>query len=244
MFAVVFVLSAGAFCSAQNSHSSTTPSGTMPAAPATEQAEAGGQQSVQAGTIPVELAKSLDAKKLKQGDPVEARVVSELRMGDGTVIPRGSKVTGHITKAEARAKGDAQSQLGISFDQIVLKDGKDLPLKSSIQAVGPPPGFASVPQENDQQVPGAAAPGPIGAGAPPAGLGAPQPNLPSNPSAGTTSTQPSQNGQPAGAQITSQSTGVVGLHDLQLEPGSILASGGKDVKLDAGSQVLLRVQDQ
>ena len=170
------------------------------------------------------------------------RLFAELRTVDGTVIPRGSKVMGHITKAEARAKGDAQSQLGISFDQIAVKGGKDMPLKSSIQAVAPPPHVSSAPQAGEQPVPGAPAPGPIGAGNPPAGMGAPQPTFPSTPSAGTAPAPPSQNGQASEAQITPQSTGVIGLHDLQLVPDSTLASSGKDVKLEAGSQILLRVQ--
>jgi len=250
MFALILTLSTSPLCLAQDARFSTAATnGNLPgqvasSANSTEQsASAGDSQSAQAGTFPAELAKSLDAKKLKQGDPVEARIVDELRMGDGTVIPRGSKVLGHVTKAEARAKGDPQSELGISFDQIALKSGKDVPLKSSIQAVGPPPSFGSASQENQQAIPGAPSPGPIGAGAPPAGLGAPQPSFPSNPTAGTTA-PPSQNGQPTAAQITPQSTGVIGLRDLQLEPGSVLASSGKDVKLEAGSQILLRVQNQ
>jgi hypothetical protein len=36
----------------------------------------------------------------------------------------------------------------------------------------------------------------------------------------------------------------VGLPDLQLGNGSILASSGKEVKVAAGSQLLLRVQSE
>jgi len=237
-----------AFGLAQSTRPATAPpNGSMPgpvSAPATpaQQPQMGAPpQSAEAAVIPVQLAKSLDARKLKQGDPVEARITADLRAGDGTVIPRGSKVMGHVTTATARAKGDSQSQLGLSFDQIAVKSGKELPLKATIQAVGPPPSYGGPALNNEPVVPGAASPGPIGTGNPPAGLGAPSSNFPSNPSPGTA---PPPGNQQSVSQITPQSTGVVGLHDLQLEQGSILASSGKDVKLDAGSQILLRVQSQ
>jgi hypothetical protein len=44
--------------------------------------------------------------------------------------------------------------------------------------------------------------------------------------------------------IAAQSVGVVGLPDLQLGPDSILASSSQEVKLAAGSRLLLRVQSQ
>jgi hypothetical protein len=245
ILAIIFVVVpiVGSVCLGQDtrptSQVSSSPNSAQP-----QQTPGGDRQTDEAGTIPLQLTKSLDARKLKAGDPVEAKVAADLRIGDGTVVPHGSKVLGHVTKASARAKGDSDSELGIAFDQIVLKDGKQVPLKASIQAVGPPPSYGPEPTQmgGGAPIPNTGAPGPIG-GANPAGLGPPQPNFPSNPSAGT-APPPSQGDQQNSAQITPQSTGVVGLHDLQLEQGSILASSGKDVKLEAGSQLLLRVQNQ
>ena len=43
--------------------------------------------------IPVELTKSVDAKKVKSGDGVEARVTQDLKAGNGQVIvPKDTKV--------------------------------------------------------------------------------------------------------------------------------------------------------
>ncbi len=91
------------------------------------------------GLMPVELTKSLDSKKLKEGDVVTGRIAANLRMKDGTNIPRGSKVTGHVSEAKARSKGDPQSALGIVFDKISLPGGKELAIKGEIQAVAPNP---------------------------------------------------------------------------------------------------------
>ena len=205
-----------------------------------------------AKTLPVELAKSLDSRKLKQGDPVEGRITDQWRAADGTLVPPGSKVIGHVTESSARAKGDSQSQLGIAFDQIALKDGRKLPLKASIQAIGPPMnyGMSQMPMGGPAGTGGAGAPTGPGVGINPGGnpigvggnLGSTFPTPPS-PSGNNTPNTP-QGDQPNSPQVSPQSKGVIGLHDLQLEPGSVLASDGKQVKLQAGSQILLRVQDQ
>lgn len=196
------------------------------------------------GEIPVQLARSLDSRKLKQGDTVEARTTDELRMGDGTVIPRGSKVVGHVTAATARAKGDPESSLGIVFDQVALNDGRTIPLKADIQAIGPPPNLApaAAPGANPAPMPGA--PGNMGGPPNSGGLGAPPSSIPNNPFPGNQQPTPPQGNTQSSDQLTPESTGVVGLHDLQLEQNSTLTSRGKQIKLQAGSQILLRVQNQ
>ena len=200
--------------------------------------------------LPLELANSLDSRKLKQGDPVEAKVVDQWRTGDGTLVPPGSKVFGHVTESSARAKGDSQSQLGISFDQIALKDGRKLPLKASIQAIGPPLNYGMAPMPMGGPGAGAAGPGAptgpgggINPGSNPTGAGIPAATFP-NSGASSGNGPNSLPGNQNSPQVTPQSTGVIGLHDLQLEQGAVLASDGKQVKLQAGSQILLRVQDQ
>src|SRR4051794_955400 len=70
------------------------------------------------------LSKSIDSKKAKAGDAVEAKTTSDVKAEGKTIIPRGSKLIGHITQASARGKGDADSTLGIAFDHAVLKNGQ------------------------------------------------------------------------------------------------------------------------
>lgn len=240
--AIVFLLIATSFGMEQSSSSAQQ-----------QPSSSADQQASPANTIPMELSRSLDSRKLKQGDPVEAKITDQWRAPDGTLVPPGSKVMGHITESSARAKGDSQSQLGMTFDEIALKDGRKLPLKASIQAVGPPVvsyGSAPVPMGGPAGTAGAGAPtGPMGGvypGGNPAGVGGnPTSNFP-NPAGPQGNAAPGspQGDQPNSPQVTPQSSGVLGLHDLQLEQGSILASNGKQVKLQAGSQILLRVQDQ
>ncbi len=101
-------------------------------------------QSVADETVlAVELVKSLDSKKAKEGDEIIARTTSDAHTSDGVRIPRGSSVVGHITECKARSKGDAESAMGIAFDKVVFRDGKDIAVKFVIQAVGPSAALAS-----------------------------------------------------------------------------------------------------
>jgi hypothetical protein len=255
MSAVAFALIAMGLCSGQSRPSTSTAmprafrsatAGSSSEDPAVQQkASAADQQAGEPSVIMVQLTKSLDSRKLSAGDSIEAKVTSELRW-NGTVVPRGSKVMGHISEASSRAKGAPASALGIVFDRIALKDGTDLPLKANIQAVGPRPGYGPGDTEMQNPAPASApgAPGSMGGANPnPVGLGAPQTSFPPSPSARMPPPPTQGNRQDSGG-ITEKSTGVVGLPDLQLGQDSILASSGKEVKLEAGSQLLLRVQSQ
>src|SRR6201997_5302769 len=86
--------------------------------------------------IPVQLTKTIDAKKAKTGDPVEAKVTQDLKTDNGDVlVPKDTKVVGRVTEAQARSKDQKESQVGIAFDHAVMKNGGDVPLPMSIQAV-------------------------------------------------------------------------------------------------------------
>ncbi len=88
--------------------------------------------------ISVELAKSLDARKIKANDKIEAKTVMDLLSHGQIVIPRNTKIIGHVTEAKAHSKQSPDSMVGISFDHVLMKDGRELPLQASVQAVARP----------------------------------------------------------------------------------------------------------
>ena len=88
----------------------------------------------------MQLAKSIDAKKAKSSDEVIAKVTQDLRNNAGTVVvPKDTKVLGHVTEAQARSKEQKESQVTIAFDHVVLKNGEQVQLPMSIQAIVVPP---------------------------------------------------------------------------------------------------------
>ncbi len=200
----IFVALAVSLCGAQG----PSPVG-HPSQSAMQSSASSGQQH---GVFQVELTKTLDCKKLKPGDMVEAKVLSQVNTPNGTMIPRGAKVTGHVTEVKTRSKGDANSQLGIVFDKISRPGGEDLSMKAVIQALAPNP--------NADVTTG----GGIGYG----GMSETM-EKPLTPSGG------------AGPVplLNEQSTGVLGIKNLELGSDGVLTSSGKDIKLDSGTRVLL-----
>jgi hypothetical protein len=66
---------------------------------------------------------------------LSARQREHLSFPSGTRVPEGAKVTGHVTEAKTRSKGDSQSDLAVVFDQISLGGDKQLAVKGTIQAI-------------------------------------------------------------------------------------------------------------
>jgi len=205
--------------------------------------------------IPVQLAKTIDAKKAKPGDEVVAKVTMDLKTSSGeVVVPKDTKVVGHVTAAQARNKEQKESQVGIAFDHAVLKDG-DVSLPMSIQAVIAPPtndnnaNNAGSPAQSAPAGGGSATSSPMGAGrsGSTGSAGQTQPSNTAPNAAGPEGT--SNNAQQASArpQITGNTQGVVGISDLKLEPaqttaqGSVLSSDKNNVKVEGGTFMLLKV---
>src|SRR5260370_29399348 len=55
------------------------------------------------------LSSPIDSKKCKPGDPVNAHSTEAVKSEGKTVIPKGSKLVGHVTQASARGKGESES---------------------------------------------------------------------------------------------------------------------------------------
>ncbi|HSV25361.1 MAG TPA: hypothetical protein VLJ17_20335, partial [Xanthobacteraceae bacterium] len=111
-----------------------------PSAQASTGQASGAPRIAPGSVIPVQLTKSIDAKKAKTGDEVDARVTQDLKAGNGElVIPKDTKVVGHVTEVQARSKEQKESQVGIAFDHAVMKNGEDVTLPMSIQAIIAPP---------------------------------------------------------------------------------------------------------
>jgi hypothetical protein len=205
------------------------------------------------GTVlSVELSKPLDAKKLKANDKFETRTVIDLLSHGQIVIPRNTKIVGHVTEAKAHSKQSAGSMVGVVFDRALMKDGRELPLQAAVQAVARPlqsapafpaddpmagatTGMPSASQSQRGSITGAASTGtqfPNQGGYPPTnGNG-----LPSDPASTTGSSV---------SPLGPTSKGVVGIKGLSLEssgPASVISSKTENVHLDGGAQLILRVQ--
>src|ERR1700704_3855786 len=84
-----------------------------------------------------ELSKTLDAKKAKAGDPVNAVLLADVLSHGKIVAHHDAKLIGHVTEANQRTKESPESRLGIVFDKVILKGGQELPVHSRLLAIRP-----------------------------------------------------------------------------------------------------------
>src|SRR5579859_3072240 len=100
-------------------------------------ASGSGEGSAEMRPVTGELEGKLDSKTAKAGDPVVLKTNQKMQTADGTVIPKGSRLVGHVTEVQAHEKGHAESQMGLAFDRAELKGGQSLPIHSMIQSIQP-----------------------------------------------------------------------------------------------------------
>ena len=211
------------------------------------------------------LDESVDSKKAKAGDSFSAHTTEAAKADGKTIIPKGTKLVGHLTKVSARARGDADSALAVQFDRAILKDHREIRLQASIQALAAAQSVTAI-GGSDLELSGSA-----GAGATPSAAG--RGSTVSGAAKGAANTVPrvateaagdvnssvagavnsagrAQSGLNAAGELTETSRGVFGLNGLSLNSsatnsteGSVVTSVGKSVHLDSGTQMLLITQN-
>jgi hypothetical protein len=217
-----------------------------------------------------QLGHSLDSRKTKPGDVVTAQTTAPVKVDGRVVIPNNTRLVGHVTRASARDKGDPDSVLAVQFDRAVLKDGHEMPLQVTLQAMAPDQGTPAVSGDDLQPL------GNIGGGAAGAGAagnrgtvgGVGGSSTVGGASSGAASTVPrttdqsgtvnsttgAEAGQGSGGvnpsgELKPTSRGVYGLKGITLSPntansneGAVITSAGKSVHLDSGTRLLLVTQ--
>ena len=202
--------------------------------------------------IPVQLTKTVDAKKAKTGDQVVATVTMDMKSNSGDlIVPKDTKILGHVTEAQARNKEQKESQLGIAFDHAVVK-GNEAALPMSIQAIIAPPktspeaaaGGGGTPEAPSSPSPNAGMSGGQGGRSPSGSSQSAQQSAPPD-NSGASESAPQAGARPP---ITGNTQGVIGMDNVRLEnnaqnatQGSVVTSEKNNVKIEKGTMMLLRV---
>ncbi len=222
---------------AQQNPSSTAPapsysSSATPAAPTAPMSPVNG-----------ELTQKLDSKTAKNGDSVVVQTKTSIKTPDGTEIPKGSKLVGHVIAVQPSQPGQ-NSQMALEFDRVELKGGKTMPVHSQIQSISPAEGAASAggasavggAAPNGSQAAGSSNPGPGGSPGPASAANG-------GPPAGTVVAQT--------GQIAIRTTSIPGVLVANNAPGerdprmadasSILLGARRDIELDGGTLLVVGV---
>jgi hypothetical protein len=184
------------------------------------------------GSIPVKVIKTLDSSKLKEDESIDLETAGSFKLPDGTLVPKGSKLTGRVVSTKARSKGDTDSVLTLAFDKLTVQGGKQLALKGTVQAIYPPAEEAQGPNMSTMGTSQGGSAGGVGPGGTASGA---------SPTIGITNENRGSDPQSASVpqtQVNVKAEGVQGMHDLQLENG-VITSKGKNVKLGTGVRIIV-----
>jgi len=94
--------------------------------------------------INASLVGSLDSEKSKPGDVVNAIVTESVVYQRSVLIPRGSRIVGHVVRTGNDSEQSAAA-LFVEFDSVLLKNGQTAQLNAGIQALAPVGAQATIP---------------------------------------------------------------------------------------------------
>lgn len=200
-----------------------------------------------------ELMSKLDSKTAKAGDSIVIQTKSSVKTADGTQIPKGAKLVGHVIVVHPSAAGE-NSQMALQFDHLELEGGQSVPVHSQIQSIAPAGSAASTsgPAVSAPPANGSSNPSPSGANGASGASGAPQATR------GDPGTAPAGNSGPAPGTIVAKTgnidirtTSIPGVVVANNAPGQqdprmgqasgILIGAKQDIELDGGTQMVVGV---
>ena len=184
--------------------------------------------------VNAELISALDSKTAKAGDDVVIETKASVKTSDGTEIPKGSKLMGHVVAAQPSSTGaNGTSQVAVELDSLEMKGGQKMAVHSQIQSIGAASDAVAADNTSAQPA-GAPRPGSTQGSANRAG------NMPSQ----SANTEPNSAAAAGGAPAA----GTVVAHNGQIAisttaiPGVLLANnapGQQDPRMSKASSILL-----
>jgi hypothetical protein len=102
-----------------------------------------GKTQIKAGArFPVQVLSALSSKTAKVGDPVQARLKVDVKIGGKLIASKGSRVVGHVSSVMKARRimasyltvkrfWRANGMIGIQFDEIITDSGEHIPLQAT-----------------------------------------------------------------------------------------------------------------
>lgn len=260
LFALAAIAAVPLLAAAQEGGQSSPPASpaAVPVPTTSAPAQPGNAATTTADFMPVkaELLSKLDSKSAKPGDAVVVKTRENVKTSDGTEIPKGSRLMGHITKVQAHSNTSQNSELALLFDQAQLKSGQTVAIHSTIQSVGTPQGSGQ-PADAMSSAPMASPGGAPGGGSMSnsrgSSSGSPaQPSVPSTQATTASADQSSGsgNGSTAGRVVAGSGPTAIRTTDIPnvylasnatLQDSGVLFAAKDNVHLDGGTQIVLDI---
>lgn len=82
-------------------------------------------QNVQLVSANAQLSQNVDSRNVKEGDVVTAKLTSDVKDGGRVELPKGAVLVGKVEKVQ-------KNELTLVFDEAKLRDGKTVPVKTTL----------------------------------------------------------------------------------------------------------------
>ena len=168
------------------------------------------------------LETSVDTLTSNRADSFTLVTLNNIADGGKVIIPKGSKIVGHVAGVTSKGRDASKSVLGLSIDKAVTENG-EIPLQAIIVAL-------AAPRKSDTDTPVAS------------GTNGPNRSKPSPPP------RPLADPNDVTLLLADNDQGAFGFEDVTISwhlsippPLTILATRAKRLRIEAGSQVLLRM---
>lgn len=108
-------------------------------------------------TVPAEIKGKVDTKDAKTGDTITAKTLNAVKLGDSTLIPKGSILSGKVVHVCSRAAGNGTASLDVLFNQVQPgKKAAPVTVHGLLIAIAPRPSLSDAgPSTSDLPMVGA-----------------------------------------------------------------------------------------
>ena len=206
--------------------------------------ERSGEQVTSAFAV---LTTAVESKNATVGQEVTFRTVADVMVKDVVVIPRGATILAHIIDVRTKEKDQPQAAIAIVIDKAKRADGVEIGLQAIIAAIAAPKD-AALSSDPTYGMMHANEPKMSGSGAGDTSRTGDLSSASRSGSTATVATAGLKNAIDDGFVLNENSSGVIGYEGLTMSwglavppPFTVFVTKNKNLKLSAGTQVLLRM---
>jgi hypothetical protein len=189
-------------------------------------------------TLTAVLTSYVESSSATEGQVFTLKTISDVVVDGQLVIPKGSRVLGHVTEAVTKGKDHPQSELWLVIEKAVRRNGSEVPLQAIIAALAAPQNN-SLSEDPTYGMMHSNEPAQSGVTAPAASKAS---------STASVATANLKGGMDERLLLDENSRGAIGYEDLSLAwhlmvppPITVITSHKKTVKLKSGTLMLLRM---
>jgi hypothetical protein len=93
------------------------------------------QEAAKMVPVAVNLKTGIDARKVHQGDKIEATLQQTVQLKNGPELKKGTLLLGTVTTDQMQ---QGHARLALRFTRAQMKNGKTLPIKATVLLIAPP----------------------------------------------------------------------------------------------------------